>query len=169
MKKIIMLLTAVVFIAGSSYAQSTKTKTGGEKIKVSEDKVKIKDAQGNKTKIKAPAPVIKSFTTDYPEISGVNWSTEKGNWTATYKQDEMEMSTTYRANGTRVNSRTLYPNDHLPDVIVTWQQNTPAFKVGKVYKISTPDQPDVYEVISSDGKSTYIDADGRETNYKPAQ
>jgi hypothetical protein len=168
MKKLILLFTAVLLI-GSAYAQTQKTKEGGEKVKVSDDKIKIKDADGNKTKIKAPAPVIKQFTEDFPEITGATWSSSKGSWTATYKLDGMETSTTYHANGKRLHTKTLYPMDHLPDVIVTYQQNTPAFKIGKVYKISTPGQEDVYEVMSADGKTVYVDANGNETKYSPIQ
>ncbi len=168
MKKVILLLTTA-FIMSSSFAQNTKIKENGEKTKVSEDKVKTKDAEGNKTKIKAPAPVIKSFMNDYPDVKSANWSASRGNWSANYTVEGMQTTTTYNANGTRVNTRTMYPLDHLPDVIVTYQQNTPALKVGKVYKVNTPDQDDVYEVVSADGKTVYIDSNGNETKYTPKQ
>jgi len=179
MKKIIIAFAAL-FLAASiqSSAQTTKAKStndkskvkdaDGSKTKVKDNKIKSKDAEGNKTKIKAPAPVLKSFTTDYPDISDATWSNSKGKWTATYKVNGMQTVTTYNANGTRVDTRTSYPLDQLPQAVITYQQSNAGYTPTRVIMISRPDQPDIYELLSNAG-TIYIDTNGAVTTYTPGK
>ncbi len=175
MKKIIIAFAALFLVASiNSSAQTTKTKSNenktkvkdsdGSKTKVKDNKIKSKDSQGNKTKFKAPAPVLKSFATDYPAISDATWSNSRGNWTATYKVNGMQTVTTYHANGTRVETRTTYPLNQLPQAVVTYKQNNAGYTPTNIILISRPDQPEVYQLTSSSG-TIYIDTNGAVTTY----
>lgn len=198
MKRITFLLASLFLIASvSSYAQTTKEKTNedktktktadektkakddkvktkdasgttNEKTKVKDNKIKSKDAAGNKVKMKAPAPVMKTFSTDYPDVTDATWSSSRGDWTATYKVNGMQTVTTYHANGTRVDTRTTYPLDQLPQAVVTYQQNNSGYTPTSVILISRPNQTDIYELKSSSG-TIYIDANGAVTTYTPGK
>jgi hypothetical protein len=166
MKKLTFLLAALLFV-GSSFAQTQKTKTGDGKTKVKDDKIKVKDSSGTKMKIKAPEQVIRSFTTDNPNITNATWSKNKGDWNVTYKVNGMETVSTYHANGTRAYTRTTYPVDQAPQAVMTYRQNNPSLQLQRIVLINTPEKSDVYELTNSTGQVTYIDGSGTVVTYTP--
>jgi hypothetical protein len=170
MKKIILLFTTFLLIAGAGFSQKDKTKQNGEKTKVKDDKVKIKDASGNKTKWKAPEPVAKAFMSDYPDIKDVTWSKSKGDWAATYNVNGLQTVATYHANGdeiSRVETRTWYPVAQAPQPVIIYQQANPTIKLGKIAMITVPSKPTVYELRSSTGQVVFIDENGNIVTYTP--
>jgi hypothetical protein len=176
MKKITLLLAALFVMLGSysqtkikSTDEKSKVKTSDEKTKVKDNKVKSKDAAGSKTKIKAPAPVLKAFTADHPDLTNATWTTSRGNWTVKYKMNDTDMSTTYHANGDRVDTRTWYTLETAPQAVVTYRNANPGVQLKRIIMINAPEKDDVYELYTTTGQTIYIDGNGSVVTYTPAK
>lgn len=177
MKKISFLLAALFIVIGS-YSQETKAKSTDEKskvksadqkTKVKDDKVKTKDAAGNKTKVKAPATVVKTFMTEHPDITDATWTTSKGNWTVKYKMNDMDMTTTYHANGDRIDTRTWYTVEMAPQPVITYRTANPSIQLKRIILINAPEKDDVYELYTTTGQTIYIDTNGTVVTYTPGK
>lgn len=111
MKKLFLLLmVASLGIAGTATAQKrSNNKCGNGNNKHSkkydrrdDDRYDRNDTYSNN----APRKVRDAFYRDYPNASAVNWTKDRGVWTANFKRGIFNSNTSvsYRANGERVGS-----------------------------------------------------------------
>ena len=117
MKKLLLLLVAATFgIAGTATAQKKSKKhhddrndkNYGKKYDRHDDDRDDRNwdyNNNNNNSNNAPRKVRDAFNRDYPNASNVNWTKDRGVWTANFKKSGLfggRNSVSYRANGQRV-------------------------------------------------------------------
>ncbi len=65
---------------------------------------------------KVPAPVKESFTKQFPGVTA-KWEKENGKYEALFKQEGKEMTVTFEADGTRIESEIEIPVAELPEAV----------------------------------------------------
>lgn len=124
MKKLLLLLmVASVGIAGTATAQKkSKKDCGNDKNKYSKkydrrnDDRYDRNGSYGKYNNNAPRQVRDAFNRDYPNASNVNWTKDRGVWTANFKRSGLfggNSSVSYRANGQRVNAGNVSIGDRI--------------------------------------------------------
>jgi len=191
--KYLFVLAAASLLSVGSFAQGKGHGNGHGKVKVKENKMKEKDERDddrdddndhgnekNKVKIKGngngtsvsgvPAKVQQAFARDYGNVSGVNWSKSRGNWTASYNGGLFGGATsiaTYHANGARVDTRTNVPLTQIPQPVTIWQQRSPSINIGRIVRIDLPGQQEIYQVTPRSGNVVYLNRTGTVVTFNP--
>lgn len=117
MKKLLLLLFVASFgIAGSATAQKKSNKNcGNDKNKYSKKYDRRNDDRwdrnngtyNNKYSSNAPRRVRDAFNRDYPNVSNVTWTKDRGVWTANFRRSGLfggNSNVSYTANGERLGS-----------------------------------------------------------------
>jgi len=109
MKKLLLLLmVASVGIAGTATAQKKSKHWGNDKNKYSKKYDRNDDRydhRNDKYTSNAPRKVRDAFNRDFPNVSDVSWTKDRGIWTASFRKTGLfggANSISYKANGQRV-------------------------------------------------------------------
>ena len=188
MKKILLLILSLSFLAGYVIAQGnsdkaknkdkSKDKTEKNKTTHTENDKKHDDAVwegtsnqggGAKPSKNQPAKVRAAFQRDYPNVVNVRWSKYRGDWTATFGNGLLTSTAVYHANGERRDTRTPVPQAQLPQIIFKdIFKGTPKTELGDIIRIQVPFLKDIYRVkTTTDGVSKFVfyNSDGMVVQY----
>ena len=122
MKKIVVLLSAILLISLMGYTQ-----------KITPDKV--------------PAPVKAAFTRKFPAATDVKYEMEKKDYEINFKDKGVEMSANFDATGKWLETETEIKESDLPkEVSASAAKNFAGYKISEVAKTETPDKGLIYEM-----------------------
>jgi hypothetical protein len=111
---------------------------------------KIKDAD-------VPKPVMDAFKKQYPGTNAKEWEKEKdGEYEAEFKMNNKEMSASYKADGTFIESEQEIKLDDLPQAIKnSISKSYPDFKIEEACRITSADGKTMYEAEIEKGKEEF--------------
>lgn len=139
MKKIIVLFTALLFLATAGFAQKKHHHSSKAKKIV---KVEI-----------APAAVQSAFAQNFSNTADVKWKkTAAGNWDAAFKQDSLQTDAEFTETGNLITTHTEYTAENLPENILSAvKAKYPDAAVREGVKIRRTDVASYYKVSIDQG------------------
>lgn len=121
----------------------------------------------------APAAVQQSFQKDYPEARNPKWSSNNGQWHASFtdhsQYDRGEMVAHYDHSGHHVDSHIPYDRNDVPQAVVEkTKRSYPGAKDDYYTRIEQPGGQALFQVnlhIQGKRRTMYVDDNGRERKY----
>jgi hypothetical protein len=116
-----------------------------------------------------PPPITASFNREFPSVNNATWSRNKVDtsiYSARHKSGSHWITTNYNAGGQRIDMRTEVPLLQPPRPVAVYLAKQPAnFRAVNIYRLQLQGKPDVYEIVTRNGKTIYINNEGMEVNY----
>ncbi len=142
MKKVIIILCAVVLTSGIGFAQRRATTKAGKSPKKTEAVVKVE----------APAPVKDAFSQSFADVTDAKWTkTASGNWTADFTKQDIKTTVVYKAEGTWVSTHSEFQSNNIPEsVLNTVKAKYASANIKDAVKIERADVASYYKVNIQD-------------------
>ncbi|WP_143304454.1 PepSY-like domain-containing protein [Chitinophaga vietnamensis] len=137
MKKLTLILCAVLLTSGITFAQQKKS--------VKKTKIVAK-------KVEAPVAVKSSFDQNFAGVADAKWSkTSAGHWDASFLKDNIKTIAEYDADGKWIATRSEYDAQTLPESVAgTLKTKYPAATIKDGWKIERADVAAYYKVNIQD-------------------
>ena len=98
-----------------------------------------------------PVAVKNAFKKEYPQVKKVSFDDENGTYEAEFKLNGKDMSVTYKANGTKMETETSMKVSELPKNVVSYIAAKKYGKIKEAAKIVKADGAVVYEAEVAKG------------------
>ena len=112
-----------------------------------------------------PTPVQRSFQKDYPNVQNPQWNNTNGQWHGRYKdENNRDVESHYNGRGQRIDTHITYDQKELPENVRN-NANRRYSPNYKTYRIERPNSQPLYQIRTQNGRTVYMDENGRQRKY----
>lgn len=165
--QIFIMKTTITYSAVIAFALFAATETQAQK---GNTKNNLNFQTSMHTNLKeAPANVLESYATDFPNSLNINWSSEPGVWYV--RCDDMngyKCLTDYKSNGTKVFTARNLKTGEMPAAVASYSAMSGEVSAGIIIQIEVPGELNFWRITSASGRMIFVSNAGAETTNNTA-